>query len=82
MTFETVRSVLAWCTAINFGILIIWWLFLAIARDWMYNYQTKITRLNIPEEKFDTVNYSIMAFFKVCIIVFNLVPYLAMRIVG
>jgi len=82
MTLETVRSVLAWCTVINFGILIIWWLFLAIAHDWMYNYQMKIARLNIPEEKFDTVNYSIMAFFKVCVIVFNLAPYLAMRIVG
>jgi len=82
MTFETIRSVLAWCTVINFGILIFWWLFLALAHDWTYRFQTNISRLNIPKEKFDAIHYSAMAFFKISIIVFNLVPYLAMRIVG
>jgi len=33
-------------------------------------------------ERFDDVNYALMGFFKLSIILFNIVPYLALRIVG
>lgn len=32
-------------------------------------------------EKFDAIHYSLMGVFKIGVIVFNLVPYLALRIV-
>lgn len=80
MTLESVRAVLAWCTVINLVLFIWWFLFFALAHDWMYRFHGKWFK--ISAEKFDTLHYAGMALFKMGILLFNLVPYLAMRIVG
>ena len=79
MTVEIVRDTLAWCTVINLGLLIWWFMFLSIAHDWTYHMHCKWFNLSL--DRFDTVHYAGMAFFKIGIILFNLVPYLALRIV-
>lgn len=80
MTLEMIRSALAWCTVINIGLLILWFLFFKFAHDWTFRYHTRWYRLSV--ETFDTIHYTGMAVFKIFLIVFNLVPYLALRIVG
>jgi hypothetical protein len=80
MTVEIVRDVLAWCAVINIGLLLWWWLFLTLAHDFVYRIHEKWFKLS--EERFDTIHYSGMLFFKICIFLFNIVPYLALRIVG
>ena len=35
MNIEFTRSFLLWCTVINYGILLVWFLVFAIANDWM-----------------------------------------------
>jgi hypothetical protein len=80
MTLETVRAVLAWCTVINLILFIWWFLFFALAHDWMYRLHGRWFKMSV--EKFDTLHYAGMALFKMAILLFNLVPYLAMRIVG
>ncbi len=79
MTAEIVRNVLGWSALINYGVLIVWFLFFILAHNWMYRYHTKFFTLSI--EKFDATHYASMAFFKLLVIVFNLVPYIALRIV-
>ncbi len=80
MTLETIRDMLAWCTFINW-IFLLWWLvFFIVAHDWMYRIHSKWFHISV--DKFDTIHYSGMAFFKIAILLFNLVPYLALRIVG
>ncbi len=80
MTVETIRDVLAWCTVINVAVLLLWFLFFSRAHDWTYGLHAKWFAL--PVEKFDAIHYAGMAFFKLSIILFNLAPYLALRIVG
>jgi hypothetical protein len=80
MTLETVRAVFAWCTAINLGLFIWWFLFFVWAHDWMYRLHGRWFKITV--EKFDALHYAGMALFKMAILLFNLVPYLAMRIVG
>ena len=80
MTIETMRAVLGWCSIINIGLLLWWSLILIFAHDWVYRFHSKW--YNIPVEKFDAIHYSGIAFFKILIFVFNLAPYLALRIVG
>jgi len=80
MTFETIRAVFAWCTVINLGLLLWWVVFITLAHDWTYRYHCKWFKLSV--EKFDAIHYAGLAFFKLAIFLFNLVPYLAMRIVG
>ncbi len=80
MTVETIRDVLAWCSVINFALLLLWFVGFLLARDWVYRVHGKWFTLSV--EKFDAIHYAGMAFFKICILLFNLVPYLAFRIVG
>jgi len=80
MTLETIRAVLAWCTVINLGLFLWWFLFFALAHDWMYRLHGKWFKISV--EKFDALHYAGMALFKMGLLLFNLVPYLAMRIVG
>ncbi len=79
MNIEVIMAVLGWCTLINLCLLIWWVLFLVIAHDWTLRLHTKW--FNLSPEKFDAIHYSLMGAFKICVIVFNLVPYLALRIV-
>jgi hypothetical protein len=79
MTAEVMRNILGWSALINYGVLLVWFLFFVLAHDWMYRLHTRYFALTA--EKFDSVHYASMATFKLLVIVLNLVPYLAMRIV-
>ena len=80
MTLEIIRDALAWCTVINWAILLWWFLFFSMAHDWMYRFHGKWFKISV--EKFDAIHYAGMALFKTGIFLFNLAPYLALRIVG
>jgi hypothetical protein len=80
MTLELIRNTLGWCAIINMGLLLWWLLFFVNAHDWMYKFHGKWFK--ISTETFDAIHYAGMAAFKIAIFLFNLVPYLALRIVG
>jgi hypothetical protein len=80
MTIESIRAVLAGCSVIDIGLLLFWFLFFSLAHDWIYRFHRQWFNLSV--EKFDAIHYAGMALFKISIWLFNLVPYLAMRIVG
>ena len=80
MTLELTRSMLAWCSVINIGLLLWWYLFFILAHDWMYRMHSRW--FTIPVDRFDTVHYAGMGLLKLGIFLFNVVPYLALRIVG
>ncbi len=80
MSIEMVRGVLAWSAVINFGLLLWWFLFFISVHDWIYRLHGKWFKLT--KEQFDALHYGGMALFKLGILLFNVVPYLAMRIVG
>jgi hypothetical protein len=80
MTLDVFTAMLGWCTAINLGLLLWWFLFVVIAHDWTYRMHTKW--FEISPLQFDAIHYAGMGIFKMVVIVFNLVPYLALRIVA
>ncbi|MBU4304076.1 MAG: hypothetical protein KJ893_00395 [Candidatus Omnitrophica bacterium] len=80
MTISIMRDVLGWCSVINIGLLLWWFLFFTFAHDWIYRMHGKWFK--IPVEKFDSIHYAGMAFFKICIFLFNIAPYIALRIVS
>ena len=79
MTIEVIRGVLAWSAVINLALLLWWFLFFSLAHDWTYRFHGKWFKLTT--EQFDALHYGGMAVFKLGILLFNLVPYLALRIV-
>jgi hypothetical protein len=80
MTIETLRGALLWCAVINYGVLLIWFLFCIFAHDWMHRLHGKWFRLSV--EQFDALHYAGMTIYKLGIILLNVVPYVALRIVG
>ena len=80
MTLEVIRGTLAWCIVINWVLLLVWFLFIALAHDWTYRIHSKWYHVSV--DTFNTIHYGGMAFYKIGIILFNLAPYLALRIVG
>jgi hypothetical protein len=79
MEIETIRDALFWCFIINYGLLLWWFFFIALAHDWTYRFHSKWFELSV--EKFDSIHYAGIALFKLSIIFFNLVPYIALHIV-
>jgi hypothetical protein len=80
ISLEAIREAFLWCSIINIGLLMFWFGLIAFAHDWVYRVHTKW--FNMSVEKFDSVHYSGMGLFKLVIGTFNVVPYLALSIVG
>lgn len=79
MSIEATRDILFWCTVINYGVLLVWFLFFSLAHDTMYRLHAQWFRLSV--EQFDAAHYVGMAIYKVGILLFNLTPYIALLIV-
>jgi hypothetical protein len=77
---EILIGFLAWCAVVNYLILIAWFLAFMFAREWIYDIHRKW--FPISPERFNAVNYAGMAVYKILVLVFNLVPYIALRIIA
>ena len=80
MSLATARSVLLWCMLINLGGLALWGLLIVLPHGWSHRLWGRWLR--ISPEQFDTVNFAGILFYEILIFVFNVVPYLALLIVG
>lgn len=80
MNTEILSGFLLWCAIINYGLLIVWFLAFLLARDWIFRMHSKFYR--ISDAQFNAINYAGIAFYKIIILVFNLIPYIALRIIG
>ncbi|MGB7069431.1 MAG: DUF6868 family protein [Pyrinomonadaceae bacterium] len=80
MNAETLRSFFAWCSVIDIGILLVWFSIFMFAHNWASRVSERWFGLSL--DKFNSINYMGIMLFKVGIYLFNLVPYLALRIIG
>jgi phosphatidylglycerophosphate synthase len=80
MSIDMLRDAFLWCAVINYGVLLVWFLFFILARDFMQRLHGRWFQLS--RQQFDIIHYGGMGLFKLGIILFNLVPYIALRIVG
>ena len=78
MEIKTLRGALLWSALINYGVLLLWFLFFIVAHDWIYLLHGRWFRLSI--EQFDMVHYAGMAIYKIGILLLNLVPWLTLQI--
>lgn len=80
MTSDVVRAFFLWYTLINYVVLLVWFLAFSRGHDWMYRLHGRWFRL--PVEQFDALHYGGMAIYKLGILLFGLVPYIALLIAG
>ena len=80
MSIELLTNLLGLSFLINMAILLWWFLFFVFAHDFVYKFHSKWFKLSV--ETFDAIHYAGMATFKMGTLLFCLIPYLAMHIVG
>ena len=80
MSVEIVRNFLLWCTVINYGILLVWFLVFLIAHDWILGLHGKW--FHVPPDQIGVLHYAGMAIFKIGIILLNLVPFVVLCILS
>jgi hypothetical protein len=80
MNLEMARSFLLWCTVINYAVLLIWFLLYVLPHKWLYRLLGRWFRLT--EEQFDLLNFAGIVVYKLGIILFNLVPLVALYVAG
>jgi len=80
MELAAIRAFFMWCTIINVGLFILALLICSYAGDWVY--RMNIKWFPIPQEVFNVVIYSFIGLFKLFILVFNIVPYVSLAILG
>jgi hypothetical protein len=80
MTLELATRALLWCAAINYAVLLLWVSISLLPHEWLYRLVAK--RFRITAERFDTINFALIGLYKIGIFLFNLVPYISLRILG
>lgn len=80
MTIESAQAVLLWCLVINYAILLVWFLAFWFGNDWMFRLLSR--RFNLSKERFESIHYASMAIYKLGILLLNLTPYIALRLIG
>jgi hypothetical protein len=79
MNVETLRAALLWCAVINCAILLLW-AALALLAPGLLRWHARWFRMSA--EQLSAINYGLMVLYEVGILLFNLVPYIALRIVA
>lgn len=80
MDIELLSRFFMWCTLLNFGLLIVSFLFLAFANDFVYSLHGKC--FAISRETFNVVVYAFLGLYKIAWLVFCVVPWLALFIIA
>ena len=80
MDIQKLTTFFKWCSLINIGLFILSALMIMVASDFVYSTHGQL--FNMPRDAFDVVLYELFGIYKILILIFNLVPYAALRIIG
>jgi len=79
ITIGLIQKVLLWCSIINMGLLLFSMLVIKAAHGLIYRIHGKW--FNLSNEKLDSLLYLMLGVYKLGIFLFNIVPYIALRII-
>jgi len=80
MDIHALQTVFMWCVIMNGAWFVLAAMICVFAGGWVFRMQSKW--FPISRDTFNVVIYSFFALFKIVFIVFNVVPYVALLIVG
>ncbi len=78
MDLELLRTFLGWCTLINFGLLMLSFGMLALAGGWVRKIHGRW--FPMPAEDMIRAHYGMLGTYKILVIIFNVVPWIALTI--
>jgi len=79
MDLHMLTNFLMWCSVLNIGLLFFLLVMMVLAKDLAYKIQSKF--FPISKETFDIIMYSFLGLYKMFILVFCVIPYIALLII-
>jgi len=80
MDITTLKAFFLWCTIVNAALLLLSSLACIFFADFSYRMNNKF--FSISRQEFNVILVSFIALYKIFVLAFNLVPYIALLIVG
>jgi hypothetical protein len=77
--WDRLPVLLGWCSLLNLAVLLWWASLLLFARDRVYRLHCRWFELT--RAQFDAIHYAGLALYKILWLMFNLTPYLALRLI-
>lgn len=77
---DVIAGILFRCFLGGMALLIVWFAGFAAAGDWIYQMHTRW--FQIPRQTFDAIHYAGMALTKITIILFFLLPWIAIKLLS
>ena len=75
---DVLAAILIRCFLGGMVLLVVWFAMFVIAGDWIYQVHSRW--LQIPRQTFDAIHYAGMAITKIAIILFFLLPWIAIKL--
>jgi hypothetical protein len=76
----SLQEFLLWSSIVNLGLLGVSFFAFTLGSDFIYRVHGQW--YDIKKDQFNAIIYSGMMFYKICILFFNIVPYIVLRIIG
>lgn len=80
MDIRRLTGFFLWCTVINAALLVLWTVVCVAAPDLVY--RTQSMWFPIPRATYDVVMYAFLGLYKMLVLVFNVVPLIALLIIA
>ena len=80
MTYEALYEFFKWCSIFNIVIIAWWAVRIMVFPNFVFKMHSKW--FEIPREEFNKIHYKAMAYYKLIVIVFNVVPWLVLWKMG
>jgi hypothetical protein len=80
MDMQKLTTFFMWCSIINGALLVLSTIGIVLGPDFGLSLQSKL--FHIPSETLNLALYLYLGLFKIAWLVFNVTPYLALRVVG
>lgn len=80
MTINEITTLLGWCTAINMAIYLFSAFFMIVFKNFTVNLHSKL--MGIDAAELPVLYFKYMGNYKVAIIMFNLVPYISLKLMS
>ena len=80
MSIDPLTAFFAWCTLINLALMSLTVLLLILFRGPISNLHSRL--MNVPAADLPRLYFHYLGTYKIVFLVFNLVPYLALKIIG
>ncbi len=79
-SIDTLTSFLGWCSVINIGVLVFTTIVLTIMRGPIASIHSRLFGLNQAE--LPSAYFQYLGNYKIAVFIFNVVPYIALKIMG